>query len=403
MSNAPLGEIFFDVKFNFDTSSKAAMLQGMKKATNNLAKALEKITSDATSKGIDEGAKEAAQKLGRYGFGGGGGAIFGKSWGFGILTPWNPNVIGAYISARYMHQIINTILTTIDDVVKKYANRESNAIKETSTDPMTKTLENISQIKNVLPSISTKSAFFIDEASRGTNVKSTEIASELKKMIDHGVASNPNEALAKYIDILGYNQTGRSKRLHAFGGASSTADEFRYANVIANLNNLLTSEEYTKYVDILDELSQASEESKKKDIFSRGEYIRNHFLSRYSAAQIKKERDKEAKEKEKNSKIAKNLNAKGLSQEEELKLFAEQSKTWSDKERREIFGQLIKNHEYSKLMILHNQGMEELRSSGLTERQAKSPANILLESINNTLLKILEWQAKNPTFTPPVD
>ena len=54
-------------------------------------------------------------------------------------------------------------------------------------------------------------------------------------------------------------------------------------------------------------------------------------------------------------------------------------------------------------MILHNQGMEELRSSGLTERQAKSPANILLESINNTLLKILEWQAKNPTFTPPVD
>lgn len=386
MSNAPLGEIFIDLRLNFDPNTQKLTMARVKQSAKKITKELEEAVAESVDKGMEKGAKKGASKLGRFGFGGG---------GFGFLTPLNPRVMAAYFSARYMHMAMNALFKTIDEVAKDYLNRYKNSLKEQSTDPTKQSLEGVKSVKDIIPDMPTKTALFLEEVTKGTGLKSTDIASELKKMIDLGVAKDTPEALKKYLDILGYNQAGRERRLGVFGGSESTAYQFKNANLQDNLLDLLSSGEFEQYAEGIDKLIEQSKIIEKQKLIDRAGIIRSRS-NQYSIASIEKEFDKSEDKRRKSVDLA--LEAPFASIAQQLK----RDKLYRDynlKQNR-VFGGLLSD----RMDYLNSDN----RKPTFFEKYIKNSDyfNLSLEKTNNLLLKIIDLmsvtEGKN-TFRPPID
>jgi len=287
MSNAPLGEIFIDLKLNFDPNSQKTAINRIKNATQKIAAQIQKIIAHATAEGLSKGAEKGAEKIGRFGFGGG---------GFGFLTPFQPKVMAAYISGRYMHMGMNVIFKTIDEAISKYFLGATNAIKEIGINPMQNLLKNLSKSKEILPSMSTKAALFLEEETIGTGLKATDIVSELKKMIDANQATTPEDALSKYLKLVSLNNSGMNNQLGLFGGSEAIAHQFKYSNVKDNLINVLSDKEFSKYANTIDKLLKVYDSKEANALLERGEVAKS-MITDYSANKIEKDIKKEIKKK----------------------------------------------------------------------------------------------------------
>ena len=303
MSDAPLGQILFDVGFQFDPNTQQLTINRIKKYTKKVGKELENIIADSTSKGIKKGAEEGAKKFGRVGFAG---------RGFGIFSPFNPKVIGAYISGRYMHMMINNlVLKPLDEIARKYFMQYRDVQKEEITDPTKKSFELIKDVKEISPTISTKNALFLEEITKGTGLKSTDIASELKKMVDAKIVATADEALKKYIDLLNYNDAGRTLMLQPFGGSESIASQFKYSNVKESLLDFLSAEEWERYADSFEKLLEQSETIEKQKLLDKASIVKSRSF-KYGAGSLYQEADKEEKKRKDKIEIAELLWIKNI-------------------------------------------------------------------------------------------
>lgn len=303
MSNTPLGEILFDIRFQFDPKTEKLTVNHIKRHTKKIGKELENIVADSTAEGISKGAKEGAKKIGRHGFGGG---------GFGFLTPFNPKVMAAYFSGRYMHMMMNhLIFKPLDEAVTQYFTKYRSAQKEEITDPTKKSFELLKGVKEITPTMSTKNALFLEEITKGTGLKSTDIASELKKMVDAKRAATPDEALKKYIDLLNYNDAGRTLMLKPFGGSESIASQFKYSNVKESLLDFLSREEWERYADSFERLLEQSETIEKQKLLDKASLVQSPSF-KYGIASIYKEADEAEKKRKKNIELAESLWVKNI-------------------------------------------------------------------------------------------
>lgn len=292
----------FDVRFQFDPNTQALTVNRIKRYTKKIGKELENVVADATAKGIKKGGEEGAKKIGRFGFGGG---------GFGLLTPFNPKVMAAYFSARYMHAAMNSLFKMLDETIKGYFTKYRTAQKEEITDPTKKSFELLKGVKEITPTMSTKNALFLEEITKGTGLKSTDIASELKKMVDAKRAATPDEALKKYIDLLNYNDAGRTLMLQPFGGSESIASQFKYSNVKESLLDFLSKKEWERYADSFERLLEQSETIEKQKLLDKASLAKSPSF-KYGIASIYKEVDDAEKKRQKNIELAESLWVKNI-------------------------------------------------------------------------------------------
>lgn len=361
MSDKPLGEIFFDVRLHFDPNTEKLTVNNIKRHTKKIGKELENIVADSTAEGMVKGAKEGARKIGRHGFGGG---------GFGLLTPFNPKVMAAYFSARYMHMAMNSLFKMLDETIKQYFMKYQYAKKEEITDPTQKSFELLKGVREITPTMSTKTALFLEEITKGTGLKSTDIASELKKMMDAKRAGTPEEALKKYIDLLNYNDAGRTLMLQPFGGSESIASQFKYSNVKKSLLDFLSGKEFERYADSFEKLLEQSEAIEKQKLLDRANIIKSPSL-KYGTASIYKEVDVAEKKRGKNIYLAESLWLKNILDDLE-----------KDKKFRD----------YATKNPLGKMGGKKIGWLADYYESIKDQPKVIatLEAVNNTLLKILD-------------
>lgn len=301
MSDIPLGEIFFDIRFNFDPKTQKLTISQLKQQTKQISKQLEDIIAYSTAKGITKGAEEGVRKMGRVGFAG---------RGFSIFSPFNPKVMGAYFTGRYMHMMMNNLIfKPLDELVSNYFLGGKKAIKEVGTDPTKNLLTNLSASKEILPSMSTKNALFLEETMIGTGLKGSDIASELKKMIDAKRAKTPEEALGQYLKILGLSDEKISNSLALFGGSTSIAHQLKYSNVKDNLINIMSSKEFEDYANILDKALEANTLKEKSDLLTRKD-VATSIITKYATNEIIEDIAKKIESERTSVKKAKNTVAK---------------------------------------------------------------------------------------------
>lgn len=311
MSETPLGEIYIDMQLRFDPKTQEATLLALKTHTKKISEKIEKVMEEATAKGISKGAKKSADKIGRHGFSGG---------GFGLFTPWNPKVMTAYFSARYMHMWMNMMFKALDEAVISYFTKYKSALNKESTSSVQDTFKNIQDVRNIIPMMPTKNILYLEEVTKGTGLKATDIASELKKMIDSKVATDSKDAITKYLNMLQYNENGRTAILEKFGGSSGIANQFMNANVTKNLIDLLSGDEFEKYANKFEKILERSNQITENKLLDRAKLINSLSLD-YSLAIMGRNMNKDEAERVARVKNALSLPAVSAKQIEEWNEF----------------------------------------------------------------------------------
>lgn len=272
-----LSEMTMSIKFEIDGKSLNFSQYQINKSFVKMSQYLSKQITKAVSKGLQGGIKEGVQKgsadvkgkgllsnlfgvSGRFGFAGG---------GFGVLSPFMPKVVGAYIAGRYMHMFVNALLNPMEkfltDLMKSYSTR----VKEKVGTPMEELVESIQNVQNILPTMGTKSAFFLSELTKGTTVTPDAIAQDLKNMMIAGKASSPEQALRAYTSALEMPDTARDKILYDLTNgqySSNTAQELKYANAKNNLFSVMSPEKIDNFVMYLSSLINNAKEVEQKTL-----------------------------------------------------------------------------------------------------------------------------------------
>lgn len=297
MSYTPLGSILVEIKFAVDEkSSKGAEIK-IKNLAKKMGKTIKTQVSQNVESGIDEGAKKGGEKLGRGGF-----------WGMGFnpMTPFRPKVMGSYISSMYMHKAVTTVLRIIEDAVTDFISntKHQTRMKEMLTDPLEADAKDVGEIKRIA-NLNTKQAFYLREITKGTDIDSTKIAYEIKKMKDAGIIPKDDKGVKELMDIYALNEDARINKLHQFDGSESLAKKFRDSNVVDNLMTVLSPKELDNYAKAIDTLLEIAEKKEKQALLDRASIIRSG--SDYGIDRILEQKEKERKiqeEKQKKTELA---------------------------------------------------------------------------------------------------